>query len=224
MPQKKQFSVKIKIFRHHEVIIFVSSMAQSRYFLTAFLFLLTGWVLVGLGFNDSISERIHHFGHRSMDDFFIHFSWLAEWLMIVVALLMAFYAHIKRGLIFGLGLGFQSILVAAIKGWINAPRPIEAKTYVMRSIAHLEIHHWQSFPSGHTAVAFFCMGWVAITINKSTQSAVWGVLCALIAAGIGYSRIYLGQHFLFDVCAGGTIALLFLQLSYQMTKRMGYDV
>jgi len=63
-----------------------------------------------------------------------------------------------------------------------------------------------------------------MTINKSTQSAVWGVLCALIAAGIGYSRIYLGQHFLFDVCAGGTIALLFLQLSYQMTKRMGYDV
>ena len=149
MPQKKQFSVKIKIFRHHEVIIFVSSMAQSRYFLTAFLFLLTGWVLVGLGFNDSISESIHHFGHRSMDDFFIHFSWLAEWLMIVVALFTAFYSHIKRGLIFGLGLGIQSILVAAIKDWINAPRPIEAKSYVMRSIPHLEDRKSTRLNSSH---------------------------------------------------------------------------
>ncbi len=52
----------------------------------------------------------------------------------------------------------------------------------------------------------------------------WGITCAIIAAGIGYSRIYLGQHLLVDVCTGGTIAVLFLQLSYQISKKLGYDV
>jgi membrane-associated phospholipid phosphatase len=224
MSQKKQFSVKFKMFQHDEVIIFASTMAQSRFFLTSFFLLLSGWVAVGLGYNDSVSNWIHHFCNPITDDFFIHFSWLAEWLLIILAVLTGFYFHPKRGLVFGIGLGLQSLLVAAIKVWFNAPRPIEAKLFHIRTIEKLEIHHWQSFPSGHTAVAFFCMGLIAISMNNVTKSSMLGVVCAIMAAGIGYSRIYLGQHFLFDVCTGGTIALLFLQLSYQISKKLGYDV
>jgi membrane-associated phospholipid phosphatase len=224
MSQKKQFSVKFKMFQHDEVIIFASSMAQSRFFLTSFFLLLSGWVAVGLGYNDSVSNWIHHFCNPITDDFFIHFSWLAEWLLIILAVLTGFYFHPKRGLVFGIGLGLQSLLVAAIKVWFNAPRPIEAKLFHIRTIEKLEIHHWQSFPSGHTAVAFFCMGLITISMNNVTKSSMLGVVCAIMAAGIGYSRIYLGQHFLFDVCTGGTIALLFLQLSYQISKKLGYDV
>lgn len=224
MSQKKQFSVKFKMFQHDEVIIFASTMAQSRFFLTSFFLLLSGWVAVGLGYNDSASNWIHHFCNPITDDFFIHFSWLAEWLLIILAVLTGFYFHPKRGLVFGIGLGLQSLLVAAIKVWFNAPRPIEAKLFHIRTIEKLEIHHWQSFPSGHTTVAFFCMGLIAISMNNVPKSSILGVVCAIMAAGIGYSRIYLGQHFLFDVCTGGTIALLFLQLSYQISKKLGYDV
>jgi membrane-associated phospholipid phosphatase len=224
MSQKKQFSVKFKMFQHDEVIIFASIMAQSRFFLTSFILLLSGWVAVGLGLNYSASNWIHHFCNHAIDNFFIHFSWLAEWLLIVLAILTGFYFNLKRGLVFGIGLGIQSIFVAFVKTWFNAPRPIEAKFFPLRHIQNLEIHHWQSFPSGHTAVAFFCMGLFAISIKNLQNSSVWGITCALLAAGIGYSRIYLGQHFLFDVCAGGTIAILFLQLSYQYSKKLGYDV
>jgi membrane-associated phospholipid phosphatase len=224
MSQKKQFSVKFKMFQHDEVIIFASTMAQSRFFLTSFLLLLSGWVAVGLGLNYSASNWIHHFCNHTIDNFFIHFSWLAEWLLIVLAILTGFYFNPKRGLVFGIGLGIQSIFVAFVKTWFNAPRPIEAKFFPLRHIQNLEIHHWQSFPSGHTAVAFFCMGLFAISIKNLQNSTAWGITCALFAAGIGYSRIYLGQHFLFDVCVGGTIAILFLQLSYQYSKKLGYDV
>jgi membrane-associated phospholipid phosphatase len=224
MSQKKQFSVKFKMFQHDEVIIFASIMAQSRFFLTSFILLLSGWVAVGLGLNDSASNWIHHFCNHTTDNFFIHFSWLAEWLLIILAILTGFYFNPKRGLVFGIGFGIQSIFVAIVKTWFNAPRPIEAKFFQLRHIENLEIHHWQSFPSGHTAVAFFCMGLIAISIKNLQNSTVWGITCALFAAGIGYSRIYLGQHFLFDVCAGGTIAILFLQLSYQYSKKLGYDV
>ncbi len=199
-------------------------MAQSRFFLTSFLLLLSGWLAIGLGFNDSASNWIHHFCNLNTDKFFIHFSWLAEWLLIILAILTGFYFNPKRGLVFGIGLGIQSIFVAFVKTWFNAPRPIEAKFFPLRHIQNLEIHHWQSFPSGHTAVAFFCMGLFAISVKNIQNSTAWGITCALFAAGIGYSRIYLGQHFLFDVCTGGTIALLFLQLSFHFSKRLGYDV
>jgi membrane-associated phospholipid phosphatase len=212
------------MFQHDEVIIFARTMAQSRFFITSFIFLLSGWVAIGLGFNDTLSHWIHHFYNHFFDNFFIHFSWLAEWLFIVLSLLTSFFFHAKRGLVLGIGLGIQSIVVAAIKLWYNAPRPIEAKIFAIRHIDNLEIHHWQSFPSGHTAVAFFCMGLLATSVPFFQKSAIWGVSTAIIAAGIGYSRIYLGQHFLFDVCAGGTIALLFLQLGLQISKRRGYDV
>ncbi len=224
MSQKKQFSVKFKMFQHDEVIIFASTMAQSRFFLTSFLLLLSGWLAVGLGLNYSASNWIHHFCNHTIDNFFIHFSWLAEWLLIILAILTGFYFNPKRGLVFGIGLGIQSIFVAFVKTWFNAPRPIEAKFFPLRHIQNLEIHHWQSFPSGHTAVAFFCMGLFAISVKNIQNSTAWGITCALFAAGIGYSRIYLGQHFLFDVCTGGTIALLFLQLSFHFSKRLGYDV
>ncbi len=224
MSQKKQFSVKFKMFQHDEVIIFASTMAQSRFFLTAFLLLLSGWVAVGLGLNDSASNWIHHFSNHTIDNFFIHFSWLAEWLLIVLAILTVFYVNYKRGLVMAIGLGIQSIFVALIKNYFNAPRPIEAKFFAIRHIENLEIHHWQSFPSGHTAVAFFCMGLMATSIPRLQKSIFWGVACAIFAAGIGYSRIYLGQHFLFDVCTGGTIALLFLQVSIYVSKKLDYGV
>jgi hypothetical protein len=86
MSQKKQFSVKFKMFQHDEVIIFASIMAQSRFFLTSFILLLSGWVAVGLGLNDSASNWIHHFCNHTTDNFFIHFSWLAEWLLIILAI------------------------------------------------------------------------------------------------------------------------------------------
>ena len=186
--------------------------------------MLSGWLAVGLGLNYSASNWIHHFCNHTIDNFFIHFSWLAEWLLIILAILTGFYFNPKRGLVFGIGLGIQSIFVAFVKTWFNAPRPIEAKFFPLRHIQNLEIHHWQSFPSGHTAVAFFCMGLFAISVKNIQNSTAWGITCALFAAGIGYSRIYLGQHFLFDVCTGGTIALLFLQLSFHFSKRLGYDV
>lgn len=224
MSQKKQFSVKFKMFQHDEVIIFASTMAQSRFFLTSFLLLLSGWLAIGLGFNDSASNWIHHFCNLNTDKFFIHFSWFAEWPLIVLAILIGFYFNAKHGLIYGIGLGIQSVFVAFIKNWFNAPRPIEAKLFTIRHIENLKLHHWQSFPSGHTAVAFFCMGLIAISVKNLQKSMTWGITCAIIAAGIGYSRIYLGQHFLFDVCTGGTTAVLFLQLSYQISKKLGYDV
>ncbi len=101
----------------------------------------------------------------------------------------------------------QAGMILLLKYWINAPRPIEIDSTKLRSIEHLEINHWQSFPSGHTAIAFFMMGILSMVYSKKWPKT--DIVFFLFACGIGYSRIYLGQHSLIDVCMGGSIALLF---------------
>ena len=69
----------------------------------------------------------------------------------------------------------------------------------------VDVHSHYSFPSGHTATAFCFAVLVALLLRKKF---VFFVMIAL-AVMIGYSRVYLLQHFLMDVAAGaiiGTVA------------------
>ncbi len=81
----------------------------------------------------------------------------------------------------------------------------------------VEMHTYNSFPSGHTAAGFAFFGFVAF-IYRSNKWAQF--LCAVIAMLIGYSRIYLSQHFLEDVVLGGTIGLVCLMLSYWLARSL----
>lgn len=103
----------------------------------------------------------------------------------------------------------------------DAPRPWKA-------IAdHSLIHHVSfippfsisSFPSGHTTTAFSIYLLLCLLINKK-----WWVYAGLAyALLVGYSRVYLAQHFPFDVAAGiiaGTISvLLALQIQLLFSPR-----
>jgi membrane-associated phospholipid phosphatase len=169
----------------------------------------------------SFTWWVHQLGTNSFDDFFIHFSALAEWALILAAASIALIRDWKRGLWMGLALGIQALLVVGIKSALNAPRPIEINAQLVRLIPHLEIHHWQAFPSGHTAVGFFTMGWLALNYpDKYNHKRMVAAILAILAIGIGYSRMYLAQHSLIDVCAGGSLALILLTLSDHFGRKL----
>jgi membrane-associated phospholipid phosphatase len=61
-----------------------------------------------------------------------------------------------------------------------------------------------SFPSGHTTSVFALATMLALLEKNKRTNVVY----LLVAVAVGYSRIYLGQHFLNDVLMGSTIGML----------------
>jgi membrane-associated phospholipid phosphatase len=80
-----------------------------------------------------------------------------------------------------------------------------------------------SFPSGHTMSAFAIYGFLAFLCHKNKYLQVFFIILATL---VGFSRMYLLQHFLNDVIAGslvGTyIAMVFYFLHVKFRKNTGW--
>jgi membrane-associated phospholipid phosphatase len=74
----------------------------------------------------------------------------------------------------------------------------------------VEIHTHNSFPSGHTAAAWFMFFWFALL----GKSRIWGLFVAFLAVGVAYSRVYLMQHFPVDIAVGACIGFASSALVY----------
>lgn len=80
----------------------------------------------------------------------------------------------------------------------NDFRPIVILTSKVRTIPGYYINREHSFPSGHTSTAFT----LALLLASIVKRNVWVYVFPLIAFFVGYSRVYLAQHFVTDVLAG----------------------
>ncbi len=88
--------------------------------------------------------------------------------------------------------------VSSVKWAVGRPRP-----FIFMPDANLfAIEKGFSFPSNHAASAF-----MAATI-LSGFFGTWRVGLFFVAALVGYSRVYLGVHFLSDVLAGAIVGVL----------------
>lgn len=101
----------------------------------------------------------------------------------------------------------SKVLVSvSLKNIFNYPRPIEVYQHSSQAIHLVDgitMHHWQSFPSGHTMTAF-SFACVCLFLSKKTYLAIIPLLVAML---VGYSRMYLFQHFPRDVFAGSVLGV-----------------
>jgi membrane-associated phospholipid phosphatase len=97
------------------------------------------------------------------------------------------------------------------------PRPTVAikDINLIHTVADVELHTAYSFPSGHTAAAFCIFFIGCLLINKRWVVPV-GFAYALL---VGYSRIYLAQHFPLDVGAGMFVAIVTILLSILIQQK-----
>ena len=98
----------------------------------------------------------------------------------------------------GMVLLFTFVLNAVIKGIFQVPRP--------EVIEHLVPADDWSFPSGHSQGAMVLWGWLAYELKDRRAY----IIAAILIAGVGFSRIYLGVHYTMDVLGGILIGLITL--------------
>ncbi len=84
------------------------------------------------------------------------------------------------------------------------PVSLELENIIIHKVENVPVHRLHSFPSGHTSTAFT----MALLLAAIMENKFWAVLLPFIAFLVGYSRVYLAQHFLTDVCAGMSIGIV----------------
>ena len=101
----------------------------------------------------------------------------------------------------------STFFVQVIKnGLPEQPRPTKAISdlSLIHTVKGVSLHTIQSFPSGHTTAAFTVCLLACLLIHKR-----WVIPVAFICAlAVGYSRIYLAQHFPKDVAGGMLVAVI----------------
>jgi membrane-associated phospholipid phosphatase len=152
-------------------------------------------------------------GGSWLDNIFLAWTFLGDgWMWVIVVLLTA-YLQRKKLLLVLCCIAVSTLLAQGGKHLLFPdelrpaadPRELPA----IHTVPGVELHTSQSFPSGHTSAAFTIFLLACYLIPHRSTLPVGFIL----ALGVGYSRIYLSQHFPVDVAAGMVVGSLTIVIS-----------
>lgn len=153
------------------------------------------------------------------DKFFPAFTELANgWVPVALSLLLL-WKNWRSFLMMGLSTGLSAILVQTLKHGLypghDRPSMFLDQMPGLPLVGGVDLHHHFSFPSGHSTAAYSMCLALAVVAGRPRIA----VLLALLAALLGYSRIYLSQHFLQDVLAGAALGTAMATAVYFLLYR-----
>lgn len=150
-----------------------------------------------------------------------------------------FFSYIGDGELFGyllIGLGIWKfryaiigvtgylsggIIVQILKRIINEPRPAAYfdNSTVINFVEGVKVHTQMSFPSGHSASAFAIFLFLALIIRSKVLSLIF----FFAALSTSVARIYLVQHFFWDIYVGsiiGTVCMLYVYYLWERSDKV----
>ena len=181
---------------------------QNKTFFLLYAIILFSGITFRIFYSKAAAFKILNvYHHPYLDPIFRFFTYLGDGLFIIAlaVILFIFRKRLLSLLVFA-SYALSGLIAMALKYSFDAPRPA---TYFQNTDYKMmfdlnELMTYRSFPSGHTTSAFALATILALYFkNKS-----YAPLLLLYACLVGYSRIYLAQHFLLDVMCGTLIGLL----------------
>ncbi len=138
-------------------------------------------------------------------------------LVVVVTLGLAAYFAIRRLwdylFMLALALGLGELLLYALKVAFDRARPTAGTTHDA---------YGASFPSGHSFTALVLYGLLAYLVWQITDKGWARALAVAFAVGttlaVGFSRLYLGVHWLTDVLGGYAAGVAWLVFSIALVR------
>lgn len=210
-------------------IVMRNFLSQNKVYLTTYLLVLIAMVALLFAFDQQTLHLILNAYHTPfLDGFFRCFSAFAEWPIYVIALCWAFRRY-SWTIYFAISEALSASLVQVVKAIVNAPRPsvvfADNEAFNAIIVEGVKLNTWHSFPSGHTATFFVFASVLVYSLtyelpNRKSLTSILSLLCLAFALLGGFSRIYLSQHFLLDVCFGSLCGVLVPALLFPLFLRL----
>ncbi|MGG9961811.1 phosphatase PAP2 family protein [Ferruginibacter sp. SUN106] len=182
------------VFRQHKI-----------YFAGLLLILLSGALFLLFNGKSATFISLNAYHPFILNVFFINYTFIGDGIfaLCLIAAILFYYKRKQQGLALLYSFLISGLIVQLIKNLVDSPRPrlfFEAGQY-LNFIDGVSLANNSSFPSGHTATAFA----IATVMALMMKDKSWQLLILIAAILVGYSRIYLAQHFLLDVMIGALI-------------------
>ena len=167
--------------------------------------------------------QIHFYHPFWLNVFFINYTFIGDGIFALCLIAVLYFYFKQKKLAISLIYAFISsgFVVQIIKNLIHSPRPklfFESGQYLffIDGVTHSGKN---SFPSGHTATAF-AIATVLVVLMKNKN---WQIPILFAAILVGYSRIYLAQHFLIDVILL-IINILIKSFRFRKNKKKKFNI
>lgn len=192
---------------------------NAYFLLPCFIFLLAGAVLMMAYSKENLHLLFNSYHTPFLDRVIPALNLLGDGLTMAIIGFLFIFTRFRNALFILISLLIVALVIYMLKNTFfqGEPRPVKFFEGIreLRLVPGVEPHHFNTFPSGHTATAFALFFCLAI-ITKNNYTKLFFFLLALVAA---YSRIYLSQHFFEDVYAGAWVGLLAALASWFLVYR-----
>lgn len=147
------------------------------------------------------------------DAFFEYYTYLGDGLIWIPITLFFIWKKRQQLVLLLSTISISTLLAQGIKNFVFTAEPRPTTLITDRSLIHtvegVDLHGFYSFPSGHTTTAC-CIFLLACLLVPKKWVIPIGLTYALL---VGYSRVYLAQHFPLDVGGGFLVGSLSIWLS-----------
>ncbi len=183
---------------------------RNRFFIIPYLLFLSIASYFLLAYSKSeIHIYLNQYHSSATDLFFRYLTDLGDGLAVAVFLLILLFISYRYFLIMAANVFLTTFVVQGFKRIIfkGMSRPFNyfSGTYELHLIPGVDMHSFNSFPSGHSASAFGIFFMAALITKNNSLKFIFFVIALLTA----YSRVYLSQHFLTDIYFGSLISSVF---------------
>lgn len=187
---------------------------ENRSFFLAYFLILAIALFILFNYSKTDGFILLNFYHTPFLDFvFEGITLLGDGIFSILFCLALLLVR-KRYLSFMAFISFATsgIVAQVLKYFISEARPaifLEKINYPY-FIENVTLHNFHSFPSGHSTSIFALVS----IITFASKDKKYAIPLLLLGALVGYSRMYLGQHFMVDVTVGSLIGVLFSIISW----------
>lgn len=188
---------------------------KNRFFIIPYLvFILFSTYFLVFFSKAEIHIFLNDFYHPVADVFFKYITYLGDGLAVALFIIILLFISYRYFLIELASVLFTTIVVQTLKRLIFSdslrPEKYFSGIYELHLVAGVKMHHFNSFPSGHTASAFGLFFLAALICKNNMLKLLFFVISLLTAC----SRVYLSQHFLVDIYFGSIISMLIVFFMY----------